>query len=207
MKEYKRETISKIVLLINRNILLPDIQRPFVWEEQQIYKLFDSLMRGYPISTFLFWELATEKLQMMEADGSLRIKMYRFVDSNDEDNKEELNRDRDSYSLVLDGQQRLTSLFLALKGTWKKKVRKNILTQELYFDTVSGTTDDEDGIRFQFQFLDKSNGFVKVDHEDSDSSLSVSVNVKRIFETDIGQARNRKAFVEKIVQSDPSSQQ
>lgn len=204
MKEYKRETISKIVSLINRNILLPDIQRPFVWEEQQIYKLFDSLMRGYPISTFLFWELTTEKLQMMEADGSLRIKMYRFVDSNDEDNKEELSRDRDSYSLVLDGQQRLTSLFLALKGTLKKKVRKNILTQELYFDTLSGTTQDEDGIQFQFRFLDKSNGFVKVDHEDSDSSLGVWVNVKRIFETDIGQARHRKAFVEKIVQSDPS---
>lgn len=55
MKEYKRETISKIVSIVNKNVLLPDIQRPFVWDEQQIYKLFDSIMRGYPISTFLFW--------------------------------------------------------------------------------------------------------------------------------------------------------
>jgi uncharacterized protein with ParB-like and HNH nuclease domain len=42
--------------------------------------------------------------------------MYKFVDSNDKDSDEELNRARDDYKLVLDGQQRLTSLFIALKG-------------------------------------------------------------------------------------------
>ena len=66
MKEYKRETVSKIISLVNKNILLPDIQRPFVWDEQQVYKLFDSLMRGYPISTFLFWDLTIEQLEATE---------------------------------------------------------------------------------------------------------------------------------------------
>lgn len=204
MKEYKRETISKIVSIVNKNVLLPDIQRPFVWDEQQIYKLFDSIMRGYPISTFLFWELTREKLETIEADSELKIKMYRFLDCNDEENKEETNRDRDSYSLVLDGQQRLTALFLSLKGTWKKKVRRKLITQELYFDTSSGHTEDEDGIQFQFQFMDKAVGFVKVERENSSGLPAVWVNVKRIFETDIGQAYKRKAFVNSIIQSDAS---
>lgn len=202
MKEYTRETISKIVSMINKNVLLPDIQRPFVWEEEQVIKLFDSLMRGYPISTFLFWELTREKIEEIESNENLKIKMYKFVDSNEKENEEEVNSDKDSYFLVLDGQQRLTSLFIALRGKWKNKIKKSIITQELYFDTLSGQSEDEDGIRFQFQFKDKANGFVKVEHEDSNNPLSVWVNVKQIFETDIGQAQKRKTFVQKIVESD-----
>jgi len=102
MKEYTRETINKIVEKINKSILLPDIQRPFVWTEEQIYKLFDSLMRGYPISTFLFWELTKDKIQEIKNKQDLWIKMYKFVDSNEDDNIEELNRNKDSYQLVLD---------------------------------------------------------------------------------------------------------
>ena len=202
MKEYKRETVSKIISLVNKNILLPDIQRPFVWDEQQVYKLFDSLMRGYPISTFLFWDLTIEQLEATEEKENLRIKMYKFVDSNEKDNEEELNRDRDTYSLVLDGQQRLTSLFIALKGTWRKKIRRATVTQELYFDTLSGCNEDEDGILYKFQFLDKTNGFNKIETEDSDHSLAVWVSVKQIYEKDIGAAQKRKDFVADIIKSD-----
>jgi uncharacterized protein with ParB-like and HNH nuclease domain len=87
-----------------------------VWKEDQIYKLFDSLMRGYPISTFLFWSLTKEDLEKIQKEIKINIRMYKFVDSNDKDSDEELNRARDDYKLVLDGQQRLTSLFIALKG-------------------------------------------------------------------------------------------
>ena len=161
MKEYTRETINKIVEKINKSILLPDIQRPFVWTEEQIYKLFDSLMRGYPISTFLFWELTKEKIQEIKEKQDLWIKMYKFVDSNEDDNIEELNRNKDSYQLVLDGQQRLTSLFIALKGSWKKKIKKNIIIHELYFDTLSGDNESEDGILYDFQFLDAYFGRIR----------------------------------------------
>lgn len=204
MKEYKRETISKIVSLVNKNVLLPDIQRPFVWNEQQIFKLFDSLMRGYPISTFLFWELTREQLEDVESNRQLRIKMYKFVESNKKENEEELNRSRDSYFLILDGQQRLTSLFIALKGSWLKKVKRANVTQELYFDTLSGQSEDEDGIIYQFQFMDRANGFVKVESEEENGSVSVWVNVKRIYETDIGHAPKRKGFIDKIIQSTPN---
>ncbi|WP_366932576.1 DUF262 domain-containing protein [Thermotoga sp.] len=35
---------------------LPDIQRPFVWDTTRVRDLFDSMHRGYPIGTLLFWE-------------------------------------------------------------------------------------------------------------------------------------------------------
>ncbi|MDR1617615.1 MAG: DUF262 domain-containing protein, partial [Treponema sp.] len=48
--------IFEILKNINQNkIILPSIQRDFVWTKQQVVALFDSIMLGYPISTFLFW--------------------------------------------------------------------------------------------------------------------------------------------------------
>jgi len=204
MKEYKRETISTIIEQINKGIMLPDIQRPFVWNEEQIYKLFDSLMRGYPISTFLFWELSKEKLNEIETSQKLSIKMYKFVDTNCDENIEEINRGKDFYQLVLDGQQRLTSLFIALKGSWKKKIRKNIVIHELYFNTLSGDIENEDGILYDFQFFDKSNKELKIDEEiiNGDTYFKVWVNVKKIFENDLGQSKIRRDFVNQIIIKD-----
>lgn len=42
----------------HRVYVLPAIQREFVWSTDQIPTLFDSLMRGYPIGSFLFWEVS-----------------------------------------------------------------------------------------------------------------------------------------------------
>ncbi|NOQ34734.1 MAG: DUF262 domain-containing protein [Methylococcaceae bacterium] len=49
-----------IVEFTNRSYFLPAIQRPFVWKADQVIALFDSLMKGYPISSFLFWEIIPE---------------------------------------------------------------------------------------------------------------------------------------------------
>ena len=45
----------------NSEYVLPAIQREFVWDTDQICKLFDSLMRGYPIGSFLFWKVSPEE--------------------------------------------------------------------------------------------------------------------------------------------------
>lgn len=51
-------TIKEAIEHIHKKeYLLPAIQREFVWSSEQIEKLFDSLMRGYPISSFLFWKV------------------------------------------------------------------------------------------------------------------------------------------------------
>lgn len=58
---YQSQTIATAVTnRLNINYLLPAIQREFVWGPDQIVELFDSIMRGYPISSFLVWELKPE---------------------------------------------------------------------------------------------------------------------------------------------------
>jgi hypothetical protein len=74
---------------------LPDIQRPFVWSATKIRDLFDSMYRGYPIGTLMFWETGAEV-------GTRQIGIETTA--------------RSPQLLIVDGQQRLTSLFAVLTG-------------------------------------------------------------------------------------------
>ena len=59
---YSSLSIQQLITDITDNkYFLPAIQRKFVWGEEKICKLFNSIMRDYPIGTFLFWELSAEK--------------------------------------------------------------------------------------------------------------------------------------------------
>lgn len=57
---------SAVELAYQRKLLLPAIQREFVWSTEQIIKLFDSLMRGYPIGSFLFWTVSKENINKFD---------------------------------------------------------------------------------------------------------------------------------------------
>ena len=57
-KGYSGQTIAETVEVIRKNeLFLPALQRKFVWDTPQIEGLFDSIMQGFPIGTFLLWEL------------------------------------------------------------------------------------------------------------------------------------------------------
>lgn len=59
---YHSKTIKQAVEDIEfEKAFLPAIQRKFVWPRHKIEYLFDSLMRNFPIGSFLFWELKSEK--------------------------------------------------------------------------------------------------------------------------------------------------
>jgi uncharacterized protein with ParB-like and HNH nuclease domain len=113
---YIPKTISEVVLeYINRTTFLPAIQREYVWETEGIEKLFDSIMGNYPISSFLFWKIREEKKNLWTA--------YKFFSDFDKESphNQEANLagvNQDIY-LVLDGQQRLTSLYIGLKGSYR----------------------------------------------------------------------------------------
>ena len=79
----------------HRNIALPDIQRPFVWSAAKVRDLFDSMYRGYPVGTLMLWETGAE-VGTRQVDGG--------------------ESDRVPKLLIVDGQQRLTSLFAVLTG-------------------------------------------------------------------------------------------
>lgn len=117
---YKPDTIATVVMnRLNINYFLPAIQREFVWTPEQILRLFDSLMRGYPISSFPFWELKPENREQWA--------IYRFIEHarqggvrNDIANTSGVQQ----RTLVLDGQQRLTALSIGLRGFYETKKPK-----------------------------------------------------------------------------------
>ena len=159
-------SIKDIVNRIEKNeIILPAIQRKYVWREEQVEKLMDSILRGYPFGTFLFWKVNIHAIK------NNNYSMYRFIqDYHEKDTFE--NEEMKSYDSsipevlsVLDGQQRLTSLFIALKGSLslkkKRLAKKNpnaYPKKELYFNLLSEgekaqKSDDEDDIIYEFKFL------------------------------------------------------
>ena len=74
---------------------LPDIQRPFVWSNAKVRDLFDSMYRGYPVGYFLFWQTG--------AEGS-DVKVIG-----------DTNKQKVPSLLIVDGQQRLTSLYAVIR--------------------------------------------------------------------------------------------
>lgn len=94
---------------------LPDIQRPFVWKNIKVRDLFDSMYQGYPVGYLLFWENAF--------GGEARVI-----------GKE--TRRRTPKLLVVDGQQRLTSLYAVVKGVPVVRENYERETIEIAFDPL-----------------------------------------------------------------------
>ena len=112
-------TIRDAIASIHRkDFLLPAIQREFVWSEEQIIRLFDSLMRKFPIGSFLFWNVNKQNIENFE--------YYEFIRNyHERDNfrnpKANITGEK-AITAILDGQQRLTSLYIALKGNYASKI-------------------------------------------------------------------------------------
>ena len=130
MAQFHDLTIKAVIDEINMSYFIPDIQREYVWlrnpEDKKIEQLFDSLLRGYPISSFLIWKLKKTDIENknngQNNNDKLNIQLYKFMEKYDVRKKhnekidiEQINSN-DLY-IVLDGQQRLTSLYIGLKGS------------------------------------------------------------------------------------------
>ena len=112
-------TVSDVIKDISNNkYVLPSIQREYVWKSEQIECLFDSLMQDYPIGAFLFWEISKEKYKAYDFYYFLKDYHERKSIHNPKANL----TGEDSVIAVLDGQQRLTSLYIGLKGTYAEKI-------------------------------------------------------------------------------------
>lgn len=101
-KDVKYNLNSLIQNIDLGTIGLPDIQRPFVWKDTKVRDLFDSLYKGYPVGYFLFWENANiEGVKGIGTDAKQKV----------------------ANLLIVDGQQRLTSLYAVLKA--QEVIREN----------------------------------------------------------------------------------
>lgn len=101
-KDVKYNLNSLIQNIDLGTIGLPDIQRPFVWKDTKVRDLFDSLYKGYPVGYFLFWENAN--IDGVKGIGTAVKQKFANL-------------------LIVDGQQRLTSLYAVLKG--QEVIREN----------------------------------------------------------------------------------
>ena len=103
-------TVNQLIEKIDTGELgLPELQRPFIWKDSKVRDLFDSMMRGYPIGYLMLWECP------------------------DLDKKKQIGADEHSYptprQVIIDGQQRLTSLYAVMKG--KKVINSNYQEKEI----------------------------------------------------------------------------
>lgn len=109
------------------NIKIPQFQRDFVWRKEQSAKLMDSIIKGYPIGTFILWK-TKEKLRSIRNIGG--------VDLPD-------TPEGDFIQYVLDGQQRMTSLYASLKGIRINRETSSEDFSEIYIDLLANEDEDE----------------------------------------------------------------
>lgn len=143
---------------VKEELILPDIQREFVWASERICRLFDSILRGYPIGNFLIWKLKGEDII------NKKIRFYKFLDNYDEYSPAHNIRKFDiepktTYYAILDGQQRTQSILIALKGFLNlrkyrgKKDDPNEYEKNFLYINLLGEENIEEDYKYEFQFL------------------------------------------------------
>ena len=109
-------------------IKIPQFQRDFVWDKEQTAKLVDSILKGYPIGTFIFWK-TREELRSYRDVGNFTLPT---------------TPKGDFAEYVLDGQQRITSLYAIRKGVRLTKEGKTIDYKDVFVDLdYDETVDDQ----------------------------------------------------------------
>jgi len=164
---YPAITVADAIQKIDYNqYLLPAIQRDFVWSHTKIEMLFDSLMQGYPIGSMLLWRVEGKDTQAQRYYGILKKYRERFLNRSEEISVKGIP----SFEVVLDGQQRLTALYLGLKGSYAyheynlqwKDTDYSLPTRYLYLnltykkDEKYNLEDSDDNKKFEFRFLKES---------------------------------------------------
>lgn len=150
-------TIAKALANVSANLyVLPAIQRDFVWGKEQICKLFDSLMQGYPVGSFLFWQI--ERAHVHD------YTFYGFItDYHERDSRAPrfTPPEHQGLTAILDGQQRLTGLNIGLRGSYAEKQPHKRWTSDaafpkthLYLDIKAEPKASEDaGMTHAFAFI------------------------------------------------------
>lgn len=152
-----KQAIDKIDF---NHYLLPAIQREFVWKSNQIELLFDSLMRNYPIGSFLMWKVQGVNKTDHRFYSVLKNYRERYGTHCKEVNTSSVS----DFEAVLDGQQRLTALYMGLKGSYAYKTKNfawnnnehSLPTRKLYLclnENSLNEDENEDGRVYNFRFL------------------------------------------------------
>ncbi len=108
-------------------IKIPQFQRDFVWSIKQSAQLIDSILKGYPIGTFIFWK-TKEELRSIRNIGNLKLT--------------EIPKG-DFVKYILDGQQRITSIYAAIKGAFIERENGKIEDFSKIYVDLNASEEDE----------------------------------------------------------------
>ncbi|MBR4558519.1 MAG: DUF262 domain-containing protein [Fibrobacter sp.] len=208
MITYKHMSIYEAVKKISHNCLvIPAFQRSYVWTTDQVACLWDSILSDYPISTFLFWKINEEYV-------AERTVFYQFIHEAEFRNGRNLSEHTNDAqivswqnipgldSAVLDGQQRLTSLYITLngfcsliKGRKAKYAGNDIdLCIQLNKDALRDENDSEVQTKYDIAFYENKN-------------LSPTLfRIKDIFKSNFQiPSKKREEEIENILQGVPTA--
>ena len=106
--------------------LIPSFQREFVWDREDIIKLWDSLYRFYPIGSILYWKT------------DIRLHIHRELGGWILPDCDTRTREQKKWVYILDGQQRATSLLVSLFGLKTRGGGGKAFDDALFFDATTG---------------------------------------------------------------------
>jgi len=106
---------------VHPQFFIPAMQRPYVWKEDNLIALFESIYQGFPIGTSLIWRTKYDNPKDL---GAGRIFWVAKQYTKDMQPTQAHLDHGDPITLILDGQQRLTSLNIGVRGEWYKNKKK-----------------------------------------------------------------------------------
>lgn len=126
-------TLNDVIIQANENVLiLPSFQRGFKWKPENIRKLLESLVLNYPIGGVLLWQTNQPIFEWRTLES---VELNDNTDANDEPENTQghLEHVGNRYKYILDGQQRLTSIYKIFpSSTNKTAYEQNLKNQEIY---------------------------------------------------------------------------
>ena len=188
----------------NGKYVMPAFQRQYVWSMEQIEKLWDSILLDYPIATFLFWHVDDENVSW----DTYFCNFLSEVTFDSRKQADSVNYELSSINVnltdtaVLDGQQRLTSLFLSLYGQAyirQKHARKKTgggtvakLLIELNKNRLAVDEEEYNSKKFDIRFAERS-----------DKLSPTQFEVKDILDPQFREDSTREQAIEKAIVNVP----
>jgi|LakMenEpi03Aug12_release.lakeMendotaPanAssembly.Ray.scaffolds.fasta_scaffold232858_1 uncharacterized protein with ParB-like and HNH nuclease domain len=169
--------------------VLPSLQRPYVWNEKQIYKLFDSIMKDYPLGTLLVWKTKRDVISRS------------FIEHWDDNSSKPKLLESGIKNMVLDGQQRLQSLLIGMRGTHKGR--------QLYFNVtvdperLQVEKDVDGGLTYIFKFYKDIKkipmGYISVKNLCESNEKSINKLADKIIADSKGDKKIDEIYKDRII--------
>ncbi len=181
----------------NKKYVIPSFQRQFVWNMEQIERLWDSILQGYPIATFLFWNNDETNITDDTYFCTFQNKLYFDFKRGANAKNYETSKYKECCISVLDGQQRLSSLFVSLMGECFIHLKMSRKNNGVVNQTKLIIQLEEDRVLKDDNFYEKTYG-IKFS-KNIRGSDPTEFDIKTIFTNSFQNKSTREVEIEKTI--------